>query len=815
MLGLVAGLLLHGLLLHGVEALAAPAGKEPAPRALSERAPPSLPALLARVARQEGPPASHTPWKRLRLPDARDVILGRTAVSPGAAAARLDVSSAERRLAQAYGLPRAAASAFLRAQLMLEPPEGWFMPLPPAQRAQSLQAHREALRAAPGSLALAASLVAARALAGPPEYEDTVLEALDTAPDPAALALQLVPARFAACEPRLAAYAVSRRPEVLQRALEACGLTSDDELATAFYLAAFRQLTSQPGAPFPAELGERLVRNLFTLQRPSLALQVLGRLPPAQQQSLLQGEWRTHTPEHDSGVATERTRIDAADVRLDIALANLVEGRREEARRWFEGHRSHPPKPAGEDHARDGEPLKVALLARSLAAPPAADPFELLLIPGGASMPGTSAAVVLAQALAPRFPARARRQLEWLLSARKEPREEAAAGARFDARLTFLAPARGELARADARETARLEAAHAGLPAVAPGANGDAQTARIAAQLATPPLQVFAEKALTPAPAPARAWRRLDPRSLELPRGFWAVRAERRGQRVAVAALSQRLDPTGELSGGAYWLLLSEDGGTRWGAPLYTGLRHLRPYELEKVSAVPMLEGETVRLAASVRELDDESISFPPVALRPKREVKALLLEAGLGALRRDADGDGLTDLVEDRLLLSPAAADTDGDGVRDGADALPQVASGEGSTDAVPELVAQLLFELSVEGAQPRGLVTGLPQDGGMAALPEGPAPTSLEDLRWLAMDRALLTRVRTSAPTLALGDAELEAAGKRFGAFSPMSIEVFVNQAGDQALLEFSEGWRGGTYLARRVEGRWVLESRGFWVT
>src|SRR4030095_8395640 len=43
--------------------------------------------------------------------------------------------------------------------------------------------------------------------------------------------------------------------------------------------------------------------------------------------------------------------------------------------------------------------------------------------------------------------------------------------------------------------------------------------------------------------------------------------------------------------------------------------------------------------------------------------------------LARDTDGDGLTDLLEERIVTDPNAADTDGDGILDGRDPLPQVA--------------------------------------------------------------------------------------------------------------------------------------------
>ncbi|WP_395846494.1 hypothetical protein [Cystobacter fuscus] len=49
----------------------------------------------------------------------------------------------------------------------------------------------------------------------------------------------------------------------------------------------------------------------------------------------------------------------------------------------------------------------------------------------------------------------------------------------------------------------------------------------------------------------------------------------------------------------------------------------------------------------------------------------------------------------------------------------------------------------------------------------------------------------------------------------FFTLNLDVYVNLAGDRALLVWNERWRGGSFLARRDKGRWVLESRGNWVT
>src|SRR5713226_1490455 len=111
-----------------------------------------------------------------------------------------------------------------------------------------------------------------------------------------------------------------------------------------------------------------------------------------------------------------------------------------------------------------------------------------------------------------------------------------------------------------------------------------------------------------------------------------------------------------------------------WGRPLYTGLRIQAPYVVRPASNVPLLAGDRMRVEVIVRELDESSISFPPVALRAKREQEGLMLEIPFADLERDSDGDGLTDLAEERLVTDPYSPDTDGDGLADGSDPIPQV---------------------------------------------------------------------------------------------------------------------------------------------
>jgi hypothetical protein len=310
-------------------------------------------------------------------------------------------------------------------------------------------------------------------------------------------------------------------------------------------------------------------------------------------------------------------------------------------------------------------------------------------------------------------------------------------------------------------------------------------------RLAAPPLSPFTEHPLAQAPAPAAPWQPVEAGTLHSPRDFRPVRIERSGDTVVLLALSQRTDPVGEVSGGAYWLLLSQDGGRTWGEPLYTGLREYRPYELAEQSMLPMLEGDTLRLEASVRELDEKRIRFPPIALPLKRERSGLYLQASLSALRQDSDADGLTDLIEERWLTHPQRADTDADGLRDGEDPLPHVSAASGKPRSEAQLFTTFFAHL-------KGKATPPPLDAD-----------------FLALDRDLLSGTRLSSRILVFTPEELEQARGRFGSFYPMELEAFFDADADRALLLWDERWRGGLFLCQKKAGRWVLTSLSSWVT
>lgn len=292
--------------------------------------------------------------------------------------------------------------------------------------------------------------------------------------------------------------------------------------------------------------------------------------------------------------------------------------------------------------------------------------------------------------------------------------------------------------------------------------------------------------------------------------GFWPERCERVGQRLVVLAASQRYDPTGEVTPGGYWLLLGRADGPGWTA-VYTGLPVHRPWKSVKATPVPLLDDQgMVRLVMDEAPLDDSSVTFPPVATRAPVKRRSVVLEAPLERLQRDTDGDGLTDLAEDRLLLDPMRPDTDGDGVKDGDDATPRLDDRLPATTTAEVLNA---FLARRRAREPVALITtpGSPKPL-KDARPRGP---DLDDVTILEGTAATLAGLQPLTRVVTFSSQELDALAARYGTIYPRTLRVVVNGK-QHAFIQWSAGWSGGSARVDRDEtGAWVFTILSQWVT
>lgn len=374
------------------------------------------------------------------------------------------------------------------------------------------------------------------------------------------------------------------------------------------------------------------------------------------------------------------------------------------------------------------------------------------------------------------------------------------------------------------REIARLEEGAPGGGSVGAsgrgagsGGSADRVGATIVRLLEAPRIVPFREIPLSPAFKPQE-----ETSSEELlkvfsfPEKFAPVRAERQGDEAVAIGASQDYDPVGELSRGAYWVIRSHDGGRTWGRPIYTGLRIQSPYVVRRLSNAPLLAGDRLQVEVKVEELDTSSITFPPVGLRTKREHEGLLLQIPFADLARDSDADGLTDLAEERLVTDPQSPDTDGDGLLDGNDSLPQVPWSAVMDDGATALGAVLG---RISGMKSMAIVHEIPAPGDtlddfMARA--GRATLTGERTTFMVADRQDFRSLLTTRPTVVLTAAELALAEKKFGPIFAYRLPLFVlDHEQRRGFVIWDASWVGGALKLRRSGSEWEVETVSDWIT
>lgn len=287
------------------------------------------------------------------------------------------------------------------------------------------------------------------------------------------------------------------------------------------------------------------------------------------------------------------------------------------------------------------------------------------------------------------------------------------------------------------------------------------------------------------------------------------VRVEQQGDRIVAITESQRYDPVGEINGGGYWVLLSEDGGLSWPTYFYTGLRIMQPYVIRHASSLPLLSGDVLQVEVSERKLDTEGITFPPLGRSFKSKRDGIYLEIPLDALNNDSDQDGLTDLAEEHLMLDPQKPDTDGDSLNDSEDPLPQVPFQDSSERVAKALAAILTTIGRDEGARvyPSGFAT-------LGALPK----LDFKDERaaFFVGDRNLFYSLAPSVRTIVLTPEELDAAEKKFGPIYAYHLELFLlDQKQERGIVIWDANWVGGTLLLEWEKDHWRVKLVRSWIT
>lgn len=295
-----------------------------------------------------------------------------------------------------------------------------------------------------------------------------------------------------------------------------------------------------------------------------------------------------------------------------------------------------------------------------------------------------------------------------------------------------------------------------------------------------------------------------------LPASYYPVRWEKHETQITTVSVSPIYDPSGEVSMGGYWVHLSNDEGVSWQEPLYTGLSEFFPYSVRPTSALRLRDGDRITLEVSIKQIDTASITYPPIGLRPKREQDGLYLDIPLDALRKDSDGDGMTDIAEAHLLL-----DREG---RDGPAILGRIDESSCSGPPTRRKLAQIAILRELFKVESRPIIEPLvrmnddPLSFGEWRTTENSiaAPLFLkgdpQDFACMSADRLVII----------YSEEHIKALQRRTPDFRTIELPQIVwNAKGDRGYVKWSAGWTGGTLRLIWNGADWDVTQTSSWIT
>ena len=259
------------------------------------------------------------------------------------------------------------------------------------------------------------------------------------------------------------------------------------------------------------------------------------------------------------------------------------------------------------------------------------------------------------------------------------------------------------------------------------------------------------------------------------------------------------------------WVAYSDDNGETW-SYYYTGIVQKQPLFVKWYSSHPLIneEGDLQIEACLLRQTSPFSHPVPTQSYQLAKD--GLLLTLDLKTLRKDSDGDGLTDIVEAKFRTDPKNTDTDGDGIPDNLDLNPRFASQRTDKSVIYEAV---LNEVQIPFWGEDEEETILPID----ATPETHYTVdTTETILIVTDDPALQNILPTSYRVIILTAEEFESNPRYFKNdlnkmyFTPL---FKVDGKKDTYLFTYSFNTWGASYWVKKTNKGWVIVMTSQWIS
>ena len=260
------------------------------------------------------------------------------------------------------------------------------------------------------------------------------------------------------------------------------------------------------------------------------------------------------------------------------------------------------------------------------------------------------------------------------------------------------------------------------------------------------------------------------------------------------------------------WVAYSDDNGESW-SYYYTGIVQKQPLFVKWYSSYPLIneQGDLQIEACLLRQTSPFSHPVPTQSYQLAKD--GLLLTLDLETLRKDSDGDGLTDIVEAKFRTDPNNADTDGDGVPDNLDLNPRFASQRTDKSVIYEAVLGNGVRIPFWGEEEEETI--LPID---ATLETHYAVDTTETILIVTDDPALQNIQPKSYRVIVLTTEEYESTPRYFKNdlnkmyFTPL---FKVDGKKDTYLFSYSFNTWGASYWVKRTDKGWIIVMTSQWIS
>lgn len=259
------------------------------------------------------------------------------------------------------------------------------------------------------------------------------------------------------------------------------------------------------------------------------------------------------------------------------------------------------------------------------------------------------------------------------------------------------------------------------------------------------------------------------------------------------------------------WVAYSENKGETW-SYYYTGIVQRQPLFVKWYSSYPLIneKGDLQIEACLLRQTSPFSHPIPTQSYQLAKD--GLLLTLDLETLRKDSDGDGLTDIVEAKFRTDPNNADTDDDGIPDNLDLNPRFASQRTDKSVIYEAVLNGV-QIPFWGEEEEETVFPIDVTPEMHYVVD-----TTETIMIVTDDPALQNSQPTKYRVIILTKEEYENNPRYFeNDLNDMSFTPLfkVDCKKDTYLFSYSFNTGGASYWVKKTDKGWIIVMTGLWIS